>query len=264
MLIVRLSVDSNQTRLGNLGTASAVPAGNAAQSPRFNKIAAHYLELSQTMYTPLGGGAILYHADETVQGGSTAIDFSKSKVVTPGGVFLSIPIKSIAAGTYTWARLSLSYQNYEVDYYLNAIPTTGTIASFVGFNQYIGIYPVNQLNDTVNANRLQGYWAFESLGRVFSGQSPAGSTTVPNPLNATSPIPPGSCVVTGEFATPLTITGDETSDIIMNMSLSTNHSFEWQDTDANGKWDVSVSGSSSYVEPVVDMGLRGLIPSHNR
>jgi hypothetical protein len=40
------------------------------------------------------------------------------------------------------------------------------------------------------------------------------------------------------------------------MSLSTNNSFEWNDSNGNGKWDVD-PGS---FENVVDMGLRGLIP----
>ena len=44
----------------------------------------------------------------------------------------------------------------------------------------------------------------------------------------------------------------------MTLSLSINKSFEWVDTNGNGKWDVTTSG----VESVVDMGLRGLVPSY--
>ncbi|MFM2135093.1 MAG: hypothetical protein RL021_493, partial [Bacteroidota bacterium] len=105
-LLVKLQVDSTQARLGNIGTPVSVPAGHAAQSPRFHKIAAHYLELAPNAYTLLGAGAILYHAPETTAGGSTAIDFSRSKVVAPGGVFLEIPLKDIPAGSYNWVRLS--------------------------------------------------------------------------------------------------------------------------------------------------------------
>lgn len=263
MLRIRIVVDSAQERLGNTGQTAVMPAGHAGQNPRFNKISAHYLELAPTAYTQIGKGTIVYHAAETTTGGDTAIDFSKSRIVRPGDEFLSIPISQLRTGTYQWVRLSLSYQNYTVDYYLNNQLSNGTIASFVGYNQYLGVYPVNTLYDTVNANRLQGYWAFETLGRLASGQSPAGATTVPNPLAATSPIPPGSCVVTGAFASPLVITGNETSDITMTLSLSTNHSFEWEDTNANGKWDIVVVGQTSIVESVVDMGLRGLIPSHD-
>ena len=71
-----------------------------------------------------------------------------------------------------------------------------------------------------------------------------------------SPIPAGSCVVTGEFENALVITGNETEDITLNMSLSVNKSFEWVDTNDNGLWDVQPGAN----ENVVDMGLRGLIP----
>ena len=65
---------------------------------------------------------------------------------------------------------------------------------------------------------------------VFQGQAPG--TTVPNPINATSPVPAGSCVVTGQLNGPLTITGSETHDIVVTVSLSNNKVSEW--TDANG------------------------------
>ena len=259
-LIVKLVVDSTQVRLGNLGDTVGIPAGHAAQHPRFNKIAAHYLELAPSPYTLLGQGAILYHAPETSVGGATAIDFSRSRVVDPGAVFWEIPLNEVPAGSYEWVRLSLSYQNYDVVYYYNGLPLTGTIASFVGYNTYLTSYYINTQQVNVNGNRLQGYWGFETNGIVSSGQAPPGATTVPNPLFNTSPIPQGSCVVTGQFASPLQITGNETGDVTVTMSLSVNNSFEWIDANGNGRWDVQ-SGS---VESVVDMGLRGLIPSHNR
>jgi hypothetical protein len=258
-LIVRIVVDSNQIRLGNLGLPSTIPAGNAGQSPRFNKISSHYLELAPNMFTQLGQGAIIYHAPETTAGGANAIDFSKSIVVTPGQDFLSIPLSQVAHGTYEWVRASLSYQNYDIDFLFNNLyPMSGTVASFVGFNTYLTSYTIKTLKDSVFGNRLQGYWSFETNGLKTNGQSPANATTVPNPLASTSPIPAGSCVVTGQFSTPLVITGNETKDIIVTLSLSVNKSFEWVDTNGNGQWDVAPGAA----EQVVDMGLRGLIPSH--
>jgi len=253
-LIIKLVVDSSQVRLGNLGTPAAIPAGNAGQHPFFNKISAHYLELAPNAYTPLGSGAKLYHAAETSAGGSTAIDFSKAIVKAPGEIFLEIPLKDVPTGSYEWARLSLSYQNYDVKFYYNNAPLTGTIASFVGYNNYLTSFLVKTQSVTVNQNKLQGFWAFETVTGVQTGQSPG--TTVPNPIASTSPIPAGSCVVTGQFASPFIITGNETADIVVKMSLSTNNSFEWNDLNGNGKWDV---GPGTF-ENVVDMGLRGLIP----
>ena len=255
-LIVKLSTNPNQERLGNTGQPTSIPTGNAGQDPTFNKISAHYFELAPSTFTALGAGQVLYHAPETTVGGTTAINFSESKIVNPGDIFLEIPIKDIAPGSYSWVRLSLSYQNYDLQFYYNGLALTGTVASFVGFNTYISKFPVKNQELTVNANKLQGFWAFETINGITSGQAPAGATTVPNPLFASSPIPAGSCVVTGQFATPLQITGNETANITINMSLSVNKSFEWVDTNGNEKWDVEPGAN----ENVVDMGLRGLIP----
>jgi hypothetical protein len=60
--------------------------------------------------------------------------------------------------------------------------------------------------------------------------------------------------VTGAFAQPLVITGNETEDIVITLSLSSNQSFEWQDGNGNGIFEPGLP------EAVVDMGLRGLIP----
>jgi hypothetical protein len=135
--------------------------------------------------------------------------------------------------------------------------TDAEIKKTNGFiKNYITSFLVKNQSVAVNANKSQGYWAFESIAGVQTGQSPSGSTTVPNPLASTSPIPAGSCVVTGQFANPFSITGNEKNDITVIMSLSINKSFEWKDLNGNGKWDVD-PGSG---EDVVDMGLRGLIP----
>ncbi len=251
--------DSTQARLNGIGQPAAMPAGHAGQSPRFNSMSAHYLELAPSATTPLGGGIVLYKAPEVTTGGSSAIDFSQSYFAGNNEVFLRGPVLSVPPGTYNWVRISLAYQNYNV--YLRASGQTldATVASFIGFNTYINSYKVKDSTVTVNANKLQGYWAVEAhvpgLGFVTTGQAPPGATTVPNPLFATSPVPAGSCVVTGQFATPLVITGSETSDINIVISLSTNKSFEWIDTNGNGLYEPTLG------EQVVDMGIRGMIPS---
>jgi hypothetical protein len=250
--------DSTQVRLNAIGQPSTIPAGNATQSPRFNTMSAHYLELAPTAFTALGGGAVLYHAPEVTTGGATAIDFSKAKFAGNNQVFLSVPVKDFAAGSYSWLRVSLAYQNYNV--YVNGLGQTidATVASFIGYRTYLNSFKIKDSSIVVNSNKDQGYWATEGsafgFGMVQSGQAPAGATTVPNPIFSTSPIPSGSCVVTGSFASPLVVTGKETADINIIVSLSTNKSFEWKDIDGNGKFD-PLSGDA-----VVDMGIRGLIP----
>ena len=65
-------------------------------------------------------------------------------------------------------------------------------------------------------------------------------------------------MVTGKFANNLIISGNETQDVIVTLSLSVNNSFEWHEINADGKFEPSIG------ENVVDMGLRGLIPSYVR
>lgn len=273
-LIFKFQFDSTQQRLNNFGTTAVMPAGHAGQNPKMNKMSAHYIELAGGALTPLGGGAVLYHAEETAVGGANAINFSKNTAVGNGQEFFSIPLKSVTAGDYEYLRVSLAYQNYDIKYHIDTVyivggvsypvvqDFTGTLASFVGFNTYLTSYTLKTQSITVNGNRKQGYWGFESIGNtqypfnyLSSGQAPAGATTVVNPIAATSPIPAGSCVVTGPFAGgKLKITGTETKDIIVIVSLSTNKSFEWNEVVADGKWEPGKG------ENIVDMGLRGLIP----
>jgi hypothetical protein len=268
-LVFKFKFDSAQARLNNLGMPATIASGNGAQSPRFNGMSAHYIEMAQTDLTQIGQGAILYKAEETECGGSKAIVFCKSVVCKEGDVFFSIPLSQVAAGTYKWLRVSLAYQNYDVKIKTNSTGTLdGTIASFVGYNTYVSSYKMKNvvMTPTLNpgTNKLQGYWGF--YARVFNtdvkteGQAP--QTTVVNP-NPNSPIPAGSCVVTGQFFStaaagvqPLIITGNETQDLIITVSLSTNKSFEWKENTLDGLFQPDAG------ETVVDMGLRGMIPKY--
>jgi hypothetical protein len=257
-LIIKFQFDENQIRLNNLGQPSSVPLGNAAQSPVFNSISAHYFELAPNAYTQLGQGTVLYHAPETLQGGDLAIDFSYSKIVSEGDVFLSIPLSQVTQGNYEYVRVSLSYQNYNVSVLNSGIDYSGVLESFVGYNTYIATHSIGNNIFNVNANKLQGYWAFALNEYPYStfGQAPQNATTVPNPIASTSPIQPGSCVVTGKLLESLVINGTETRDVVVTLSLSVNNSFEWEEVNFDGKYEPSAG------EKVVDMGLRGLIPSY--
>ncbi|MBK7286320.1 MAG: hypothetical protein IPI95_03995 [Flavobacteriales bacterium] len=261
-LIMKFKFDSTQVRLGSHGEPVSVPTGHGAQSPRFNVMSAHYVEFTPTALTPLGQGDVVYTSPTTTAGGASAIDYAQEVKVGDGGTFLDIPLSSLAPGTYEWLRVSLAYQNYDVNFRYTD-PTfgqfnlTGTLASFIGVNTYIGSYQVDQQTVTVNGNRLQGYWGFEVHDPPVplaptTGQAPG--TTVVNPLFGTSAIPAGSCVVTGGFAQPLTITGNETQDVTITVSLSTNKSFEWSDAADDNIYEPLVG------DTVVDMGVRGLIP----
>jgi hypothetical protein len=67
--------------------------------------------------------------------------------------------------------------------------------------------------------------------------------------------------VTGKLLTPLVVTGKETKDIVVTLSFSVNNSLEWVDANGNGQLDWYADPTKGTNERIVDMGLRGLIPS---
>jgi len=251
MLIFKFKFDSTQVRLDAFGNPSTMPVGHAGQSPKFNSMSAHYIEFAPNDITPLGGGTVLYRAAETTAGGPSAIDFDQSVKAGEGQTFFSMPLKTVAQGTYKWLRISLAYQNYDIKFRYLTYDLTGTLASFIGFNTYINSYKIKNSTVAVGANKLQGYWGFETNSSVTEGQ--ASVTTVPNP-NPSSPIPAGSCVVTAQFTPLLNIPTNATHDMVITVSLSTNKSFEWMDLNSNGIYEPAAG------DVVVDMGIRGMIP----
>ena len=271
----QFNFDSAQPRLNNIGLPAPIPAGNAAQTPDFRQMSVHYIELAPAAFTLLGKGAVVYHAAETSKGGETAVDFDQAAKAGANEVFAKISLKDVPPGTYEWVRASVTYQNYDVVFNINKLPVVGdlkqqkgTVASFVGFNTYITSVKPREKTLAVNDDRKQGFWAFETnltapyniYNALYYGEAPAGATTVVNPLFATSPVPPGSCVVTGKFDKPLVITGKETADLTVTLSFSVNKSFEWKDDNANGQLDLYGDGVTP-AEKIVDMGLRGLLPT---
>ena len=259
-LIVKFKFDAHQARLNSLGQPASLAPGNGAQSPEFNAISAHYFELARTAHTPLGDGTILYHGPETTEGGEVAIDFDQALVVKEGEAFLKIPLRLVTQGNYEYVRVSLAYQDFNISVRNNGADYQGNLSSFVGYNTFINTHFIGSNSFPINGNRLQGYWAFALNDYPFaaSGQTLLGATTVPNPIASSAPIPSGSCVVTGKFPKNLVINGNENNDVVITLSLSTNDSFEWQEVNFDGKFEPSIG------ENVVDMGLRGLIPTHSK
>lgn len=258
-LTFALDVDPTQARLDNVGRSAEMAPGNAGQTPEFHFLAASYLELTPTALTPLGGGLVLYRAATTSAGGDEATDFDQLDVLAPGDDFFSVPLADIEPGTYEYVRVALAYQEFSVQAHVEtaglALDLTGRVASFLEDEMYISSFLLGDQEVEVFANKEQGYWAFYSEpGGLRQGQAPRGATTVPNPIADTSPTDPISCIVTGRFDPPLVITGTEGEDVAVTLSLSSNLSFEWRDSRADGLWEPLAD------ELVVDMGVRGLQP----
>ena len=91
-LIFKFKFDPTQDRYNSFGQLSnTLPAGNAGVSPKMNSMAGHYIELTQSAFVKVGGGAVLYHAPEVTQGSETGIDHSKTVLAGDGEMFFSIP-----------------------------------------------------------------------------------------------------------------------------------------------------------------------------
>jgi hypothetical protein len=270
-LIFVYKMDSTQARLDNFGNVAGMASGHWGQSPAFHIMGVHYIEMDTSAYIQLGGGTVLYMTPTLIHGTDTAIDFTQEAKGNTGDTIYSVSLKNVKAGNYQYLRVSLAYQNYDVTFRIDTPNYNGiaihqdfpcTIASFIGVNTYITNYTIKTQSIAVNGSKKQGYWGAEELitlpgfSQTYTQTGQAQSTTVVNPLFATSSIPLGSCVVTGAFSpTNLLITGNETQDIVITVSLSTNKSFEWVDANGNQKWDALNAN-----EPVVDMGVRGMIP----
>lgn len=276
--------DPTQERLNGIGEPSTIPPENAAQSPDFNSMSGYFIELVPNKFTQIRDGAVIYEAKTQASNHpdfGEAVIFDEAIVSDENLVFKSISIKDIPAGTYEYLRISVTYQNTDIRFNMKNLPAPfpanldnqlGTFAGFIGFNTHLTDFTVKHKTIAVNADKTQGFWAFEpqldepyqgyyiqyaNPEGVASGQSPAGSTTVVNPLAAFGvTLPFGSCIVTGKLDEPLTITGTETKDIKVTLSFSTNKSFEWVDDNGNGEWDFDIQAGT--VEKIVDMGLRGL------
>ncbi len=258
-LIFKYVFDPNGERLDNFGNVSSVPSGNATQTPDFKRLGIHSIELINYVVSLPTENSLIYKGSEVSNGSLSAIDFDSEKIVSNSEVLIEIPISEMEPGTYNYLRNSLAFQEYNIDFtYFE--PNSGTtfdldasVASFVGYRTSISSFNVGaeliQLDSVVE----QGYFAvhFDNpFTYTVTGSTP--TTTVVNPLDNVSPIPLGSCLVTGEFEQPLTITGEETEDITVEVRVSINNSFEWTEVNMDGKYEPAVG------EQVVDMGIRGL------
>ncbi len=275
MLNISFVMDPNAERQDNFGEIATMPAGNAGQDPDFEVLGLHFIGLYPDKFTPYDQGLTVFSSPTTEKGGVAAIDFNQELLLTPSENTISIPLSEISSGTYEYLRSSIGYQKFNLTYSLagasagvdwpsgisDDIDVKATLASFLGYNTYIEAYTINQETVSVNANKTQGYFGFESKGEVagypFTNltQGDAPQTTVPNPINDSSPVPAGSCVVTGRFPIPLNIPENPSRDINIQVVISTNKSFEWEDLNGNGKYEPLLG------EQVVDMGTRGFFPS---
>lgn len=272
----KIKFDPLQERLNSQGLSTGIGSGNAAQTPAINSIGIEGLEILKTAFSKAGEGSLLFSIPKTTAGGSAAIDFSKLIIVKDGDVFLTTPVRNIAPGKYEWLRASVACHNFDLRINMFNIPFVGNLtdervafAGFLGAKNYITKYKIWEKEDVVNGNKDRGYWcletkfdaAFNSLNTIYRGQMMDKNITFVNPISQTSPSQTGSADVVGRFETPLSISGAETEDITVVLTLSVNNMFEWEENiNRNGKWDINAQGANGQpeFEKIKDIGFRGL------
>lgn len=275
-LNITFTMDTEAARLDNLGNPVTIPEGNAAQHPDFEVLGLHFVGLYPDKFTPYDEGVTVTSTATTGSGGALAIDFDGEVFLNEEINTMSVPLSNVTSGTYEYFRASIGYQKYRIVYNLEGAETEipdwpegvddnvdvdAIVASFLGYNTYIGNYIIDKQTVTVNGNKAQGYFGLETTGEIGGyqftqlTQGEAPQITVPNPIDDSSPVPEGSCVVTGQFPSALVIPENPSEDINIEVVISINNSFEWEDSNGNGKYEPLLG------ETVIDMGTRGVFPS---
>jgi hypothetical protein len=267
LLVFRLRADSLQTRLNNLGQVSTPSPTNGAQSPLLNGIIVNYLELMPESTTEPGKGVVLYRSEETTCGGQTASNYCKTVKVKNNEVLFSLPLNQVPKGSYKWLRLSILYTDLTVQMHsVSSGKNPANLAGFCGDNTYLTQVELNNsvLSPTLSGigNKKQGYWMFYSKlfeqDLKFDGQLSKITVVNPNPSFSNTE---GKSFVYGEFykqsassVMALNITGNELSDLEIQLSVSTNKCFEWKELTFDGLFQPEIG------ETVIDFGTRGVIP----
>jgi hypothetical protein len=271
-----IKFDPLQERLNDKGVAVPIPTGRATQTPNLNQIGVECLEIAANANTPVNKGIPVFQSVLKSSGNETITDYAQLKMVKDGETIVSVPMSKLGVGKFEWVRLGVAYQNFDILFSMQEVPFAGnftdergSFAAFLSKSNYITTHTVATKSETINGNKPQGYWVFETkfpsayatLNRLFNGKIPDSTLTFVNPLHATAPLPTGSNLIVGRFDTPLSITGQENQDITVTLTLSTNKSFEWEESILrNGKWDSNAQANTGQpsVERVVDVGFRGL------
>ncbi|MCX6208781.1 MAG: hypothetical protein NTZ59_04600 [Bacteroidetes bacterium] len=202
-LILKIKFDPTEERLDDSGlVVTNFPSGVGKLTPKYNSIAAQYIELSSDSTTPYGAGTPLFPLFKSIShtdtSGHIAVDYGSLEMVGDGEAVLSIPLSSVKPGTYQFLRFSIAAQNFDIPYKLdttisnfiyNGINYPGgyfsglynaTIATFSSDSTYfkdgysIKYYLNNNVKDAI---KRQGYWGFETNIGTNSIYYPAAVTT---------------------------------------------------------------------------------------
>lgn len=245
-------------RLDASGQNSSPASGNAGQRVSDVVIYPRYLELSPNAATALGSGQVLYQTathDGQPETGTGATILDDITGTAQGEVAFSFSIASIARNFYQYLRVGIAYYQGRTGLRHNTgssnLDMSGVVGAFTGTRVQATTITLNGTAVALNTNVSQGFWVYkgDSLAKI---DGTATTVTAVNPIADTSTVPTGSDVITGAFTGSLDLSGSYDDDLYVMAILSTNQSFEWVDSTADGAW----GGSGG--ESVYDFAFRSL------
>ncbi len=227
-----------------------MPNGHGAHSPTYNGIFIGLIELLADSTIPFGEGVSLMIQSLTINFSDTGYACCNS-LIADGYVFNVGIDTSAIPNTFKYIRISFIYENFSIWYKFNGNSYNASVAAFLAPKTLAYNYHINDSSYSSFSVKLNGQWELEvdtpGYGTVLRGIA---STTQPNVLSSSSPIPIGGCIVTCPILPTLFLDQPDTK--IITISISSNKSFEWVD-----------HSDPNYFEPfdgdtIVDVGIRGV------
>jgi hypothetical protein len=250
ILKINFKLDSLQERLDNYGNISSVPAAHGSMSPQNPKMRIGFVELLTDSGIQPGDGARIFGTGEVIASNDTGYQCCQGFLDENQTYQYLLPEVDNPI-RYYGIRIYFSYQHFDVNYTINDIQYSGSVAAFLAKKSITYYFEVKDSVYTQYSLKQNGEWYFEvdtpGYGIVQHGTA---FTASPNVLFQSVPTEANSCVVTCPISPVLIM--DYPMSKTITISISTNHSFEWVENSTPGIFE-PFDGDSIY-----DIGIRGV------
>lgn len=260
-LLFRLHLDSN------LASPYILQPGHAAQSPTVLALALEQIELLSEASTLAGKGVMLYTAPQTSCAGAQyylPTNYCKLHLIGDSEIVFSLALNAVPPGTYKWLRLSVAYSEMKI---VSRSTSSGngpsTFAGFYGESVYLTKIKTQNsvLFPKTTVPKQRRYYMFyqEVFGQALQleGYAPRQSIFNENPMPTyNNNIYVEFTDLSGNTAKPLLVTGNETTNLEVQLIFGTDKLFEWQEKTADGIFQPEIG------ETVYDFGFRNLKARH--
>jgi hypothetical protein len=229
-------IDSTQERLDSNANPGITPSGHGSLSPRFN-----YLQINQ-----------IYLFDSASQDDGWSTLYNPLNITGSNGTTTVGSRYDGSKKTLNCLKISFSFQNYELGCSIDGNYLSVNMLSFFS-GSHLGQDSLFIRDSVVYLDTLKsrGEWYLEidSVGMGAVLHRVTSTLTAPTILHNTNPLEDGAYSIICAITPPLTFTGDQKHTV--NISISSNHCFEWIEHSNPGSFE-PLNGDT-----VFDFGLRG-------